>query len=322
MRGMIDASYDFLIVGLGDVAGTHLKVIEQIPGAEVVAAVDIEPKAGLTFGGRPLMVYRTPREAADHHKIDAVVIATPTPTHAAVCAQVAEALPAVRILVEKPAASNLADAHRVLRDLGGGQPVDVAYHMAFAPEVTWGIQITKARTSAIGVPVIAQASFADPYDLSFESAALRLGNSWIDSGINALSVLWRFTSPAERASLRRIGEPSRSVFEAHITCQADGHDLDALIVTTWHVTDPAKTTRIRYSSGAELVMDHTAVAAYLLADGTITDIFGANASVPRRERHYRALYRSWLGDKRPIATTQDHLLLHDLLLRPPAGMHV
>jgi hypothetical protein len=55
-------------------------------------------------------------------------------------------------------------------------------------------------------------------------------------------------------------------------------------LTSWHVTDPAKTTRIRYRSGAELVMDHTAVAAYLVADGHITDAFGANASIPRRER--------------------------------------
>lgn len=313
---MTEARDKILIVGLGEVATTHLAVIEQIPGADVVAGADIKPKTGLTFRGRPLPVCRSPREAADGHRIDAVVIATPTPTHARVCAQVAEVLPAARILVEKPAADNVADARRVLRDIGRRQPVDVAYHMAFAPEVSWGVTATQARGSALGQPASAEASFADPYDLCFESAAQRLGNSWIDSGINALSVLRRFVRPAERISLRRIGEPSRSVFEAHITCHANDHDLDALIVTTWQVTAPAKTTRIRYSSGAELVMDHTAVAGYLVADGNVTDVFGADASVPRRERHYRALYQSWLGGRRPIAAIQDHLLLHDLLLKP------
>lgn len=63
-------------------------------------------------------------------------------------------------------------------------------------------------------------------------------------------------------------------------------------------------------------MDHTAVAGYLVAGGRIADVFGPDASVPRRERHYRALYQSWLGERRPIATPQDHLLLHDLLLKP------
>ena len=41
-------------------------------------------------------------------------------------------------------------------------------------------------------------------------------------------------------------------------------------------------------------------------------MFGADASIPRRERHYRALYQHWLADGRPIATPHDHLLLHDL----------
>lgn len=191
--------------------------------------------------------------------------------------------------------------------------------MAFAPEVSWGVTTTQALGSDLGAPVSAVASFADPYDLC-ESAAPRLGSSWLDSGINALSILWRFINLTDRASLRRIGDPAHSVFEAHITCQANDHDLDALILTTWHVTDPAKTTRIKYSSGAELVMDHTAVAGYLVADGNIIDVFGADASVPRRERHYRALYRSWLGDRRPIATLQDHLLLHYLLLKPSDGV--
>lgn len=311
---MTEPRHRILIVGLGEIAATHLKVLEQVPGADVVAGADIKPRPGLTFRGHQLPVYTTPREAA-RHQPDIVVIATPTPTHASVCAEVAGLFPAARILVEKPAAGNLADAHRVLRDIGSHQPVDVAYHMAFAPEVTWGIRATQAAASVLGPAVSAEASFADPYEEHYEPAAARLGNSWIDSGINALSVLRRFTDPAERISLRRIGEPSASVFEAHISCRSNGRDLDALILTSWHVTDPAKTTRIRYSSGAELVMDHTAVAGYLIVDGRIADVFGADASVPRPERHYRALYQTWLTGNQPIATQQDHLLLHDLLLQ-------
>jgi predicted dehydrogenase len=313
---MTGTRHKILIIGLGDVAATHLTVLEQIPDAQVVAGVDIEPKDGLTFRGRPLPVYQSLGNVAGHHQVDVVVIATPTPTHAAVCTQIAEILPAARILVEKPAADTLTGARQVLQDIGSRQPVDVAYHMAFAPEVSWALRTTQAAASALGPPVSARASFADPYDQDFQPAATRLGNSWIDSGINALSVLRRFTDPADRTSLRRIGDPSQSVFEAHITCRTGTHDLDALILTSWHVTDPAKTTTIRYSSGAELVMDHTAVAAYLVVDGRVSDLFGANASIPRRERHYHALYQSWLTEGQPIATPRDHLLLHELLLSP------
>ncbi len=273
---MTETSRRILIAGLGDVAATHLKVLEQIPGVEVVAGVDPRPVPGPMFRGRRLPVYESSRDAAGRHEIDIAVIATPTPAHATVCAEIAELLPAAGILLEKPAADSLDDARHVLDDIGARQPVDVAYHMAFAPEVCWGAQVAEASAHIFGAAVSIQASFADPYEEDFEPAASRLGNSWIDSGINALSV--RFTKLTERTCLRRIGEPAHSVFEAHIICRTAGQDCDALIVTSWHVTGPAKSTRIRYSSGAELVMDHTAVAGYLLADGRISDMFGANAS--------------------------------------------
>ncbi len=143
-----------------------------------------------------------------------------------------------------------------------------------------------------------------------------VGNSWIDSGINSLSILSRFVQPAGRSSLRRIGEVPQSVFEAHITCLAAGSELDALILTSWHVTDPAKTTRIQYSSGAELVMDHTAVAGYLVQDRRITAVSGSDRTIPRRERHYLALYKWWLTEGNRILPIETSLRLHELLLQP------
>ena len=70
-------------------------------------------------------------------------------------------------------------------------------------------------------------------------------------------------------------------------------------MTSWHATDGAKTTRLRYASGLELLMDHTAVAAYLLRDGRVEAAFGADRSIPRRERHYRALYHWCLTEGQP-----------------------
>ena len=313
---MTAASHKILIVGLGEVAQTHLRALEQTPGADVAAGVDTAAKPAMIFHEHPVPIYHTPEDAAGRHDPDVVVIATPTPTHAAVCGQIAACFPAARVLVEKPAADNLPDALHVLRDIAGRQPVDVAYHMAFSPEVSWGIQTVQAYAGELGVPVTVEACFADPYENDFEAASQRLGNSWIDSGINALSVLARFVRPVARESLRRIGQAAHSVFEAHLTCQAGGGDLAALILTSWHVTDPAKTTRIRYSSGSELVMDHTAVAGYLVHDGRMAAVFGSDRSVPRRERHYLALYQWWLTEGNPIMPAETGLRLHELLLRP------
>jgi predicted dehydrogenase len=310
------AGHKILIAGLGEVASTHLKALEQIPGADVIAGVDIAPRPALTFRGHPVPVYTTARDAAAHHEPDVAVIATPTPAHAAVCTEIAGCFPAARILVEKPAASTLPQARHVLEDIGGRQSVDIAYHMAFSPEVTWGMQVT--GSGGLGAPVAIQASFADPYQEHFGAAAATLGNSWIDSGINALSVISRFAEPASRTSLRRISDIPQSVFEARITCLAGSNELDALILTSWHVSDPAKTTRIRYSSGAELVMDHTAVAGYLVKDKQIAAVCGSDRTIARRERHYLALYGWWLTEGNKIMPPETSLRLHELLLRPPS----
>ena len=69
-----------------------------------------------------------------------------------------------KILVEKPAADNLIDARRVLTDIGQRQPLDVAYHMSFSPEVTWGTRLTQAKARTLGIPVAAEAFFTDPYE--------------------------------------------------------------------------------------------------------------------------------------------------------------
>src|SRR5215469_15736704 len=48
---MPTARYEILIAGLGEVAQTHLRVLEQTPGAELVAGLDIAAKPEMTFRG-------------------------------------------------------------------------------------------------------------------------------------------------------------------------------------------------------------------------------------------------------------------------------
>lgn len=146
------------------------------------------------------------------------------------------------------------------------------------------------------------------------SAQARLGNSWIDSGINALSVIERFVKPVERTSLRQIGDLAHSVFEGTFICEANGERLPANVLTSWYSTAPSRWTRIRYVSGAELVMDHNAVAGYIRQDGETSAMFGSDGSVPRREAHYRAMYKSWMTQQNQVFSTETSVRLHRLLL--------
>jgi predicted dehydrogenase len=305
-----------ILVGLGEIGGTHLRVLEQTADAEVIAAVDTSDQVGGEFRGQPIPVYPGVAAAAQEHQADIVIVATPTATHAEVCDQVADAFPHARILIEKPAADTLAGAHHVIEGIGARQPVDIAYHMSFSPEVAWGLNYSRAWAAELGHVAAITASFTDPYSAKAESARARFGSSWIDSGINALSILNKFTTLTGRLSLRQVGDPAWSAFEARLTCTANANPAEALILTSWHVSDAAKTTTIQYDTGAVLVMDHTAVAGYVIRGHRVSDIFGTDTTVPRRERHYQAMYQHWLIEGQPMASPQVHLLLHDLLLRP------
>jgi predicted dehydrogenase len=316
------AGHRVIIVGLGEVARTHIAALEKTPGAKVVAGVDTAPPdPPPAFNGAPLPVFTDVAVVAELRP-SLVVVATPTRTHAAVCEEVAHHMPDADILVEKPASNDLASARRLLDGGLAGRPVNVAYHMAFSPEVTWAAHHNRSLVEQLGPPTRIVCSFADAYQSDPQAAADRYCSSWLDSGINLLSIIRRFATPVTRHSLRRIGPASWSAYEARISCEAYGHTVEALALTSWYVTDPAKTTRISYPGGAELVMDHTGVAGHLIRHDRIVDIFGSTGEVPRRESHYLAMYKWWLTDNNPLWPIDQSKQLHDLLLQPPDGARI
>ena len=272
----------------------------------------------LTFRGAHLPVYAELIDAGRRCDPDVVVIATPTLTHAAVCREVGEHFPRAEILLEKPAADKLPAAQILLK---GKQDVYVALHMAFSPEVVWSVRLAKEMAGSFGPPIAIQSFHTDAYRTDLASAALRLSNSWVDSGINALSVIDQFATVIDRQSLRRLGETSWSMFEGIFTCAVDGGQAEAILVTSWNGADSGRSTRVAYASGAQLVMDHNAVEAYALDNGKIIGFFSDNSDASRRERHYRALYQSWLVDSQPQSIA-DSFRLHELLLRPESAENI
>jgi predicted dehydrogenase len=304
-----------VIIGIGIAGAVHARVLEDIPGVSLVAGIDTSSR-DLVFRGNKTPIYPSVFDMTSESELhpDIVVVATPTPTHAEVCGEVSEYFRQASIIVEKPAADNLEDARRIVCGIGGKQPVAVAYHMAFSPVVEWGVREAAERADQLGTPVAIESWAADPYQPDLASAQERLGNSWIDSGINAVSVIERFAKPVARTSLRQIGSQSHSVYEGTFSCEANGKQLPATIMTTWHATAPSRWTKVRYSSGAELVMDHNAVAGYIRQDGQASAVFGSDGTVPRREAHYRALYRSLLENHDQIFSAETSMRLHRLLL--------
>ena len=153
-----------VIIGIGIAGTVHARVLEDFPGVTLVAGIDTSSR-NLDFRGSKTPVYSSVFDITSESQLDPdiIVIATPTPTHAAVCSEVAEYFGQASIIVEKPAADNLEDALHVVRGIGGKQPVTVAYHMAFSPVVEWGVREAAERAGQLGAPVAIEAWAADPY---------------------------------------------------------------------------------------------------------------------------------------------------------------
>jgi predicted dehydrogenase len=312
-EGLILPIQKIIIIGLGNAGREHAKALEGIPDVEIVAGIDINDSRKLAFKGSEVPVYTSPFDVSDEIGPDVVVVATPTSSHADVCEEVSGYFRAAAILVEKPAADSLDDALRIIEGVSSKQQVHIAYHMTFSSEVDWALRWARARADQLGPPVAVEAWSADPYQAELDSARIRLGSSWIDSGINVLSVIDKFATLIECTSIRALGPADDSAFEGCFICESDGNKIPATVLTTWRSTAPARSTRIRYSSGAEVTMDHHAVAGYVLENGMILDIFTSDGAVPRREAHYKNLYHSWLVEGRQISSTNISTRLHRLL---------
>lgn len=105
------------IVGTGMMGCEHIRNLQHLPGAEVVAVADPHPTslewARLAAGPETsLAQFSDHRALLDAGVCDAIVIATPNHTHADVLLDVLAA--GVHVLVEKPLCTTVADCQRVL----------------------------------------------------------------------------------------------------------------------------------------------------------------------------------------------------------------
>jgi predicted dehydrogenase len=247
------------IVGLGTAGGLALAGLEAIPGARCVAGVD--PRR-LQAASAPTGVEVASEVAALRapEPLDLVVVSSPTAAHVAGIEAVA-ALdpPPPRVWVEKPLAT---DADELARARRARADARVLLHTAFSPEVLWAAARVAGWQARHGAVAEVACEFHDPYASELERAVASLHSSWLDSGVNALSVAERFV---------RVGAARTASGRAPLRTSAsfDARAGDALarveVATSWAEPSRAKRTRVRFADGAALVLDHERGTATLSA---------------------------------------------------------
>lgn len=123
------------VVGCGYWGSKHVRVLSQLPGVSQVVIIDGRPDARATVGTDfPDALQRTNlTEALDD--IDAVIVATPPETHFEVTAEAIAA--GKHALVEKPMATNTADALELVRLAEAAGVVLAAGHTFAYNEAVW-----------------------------------------------------------------------------------------------------------------------------------------------------------------------------------------
>lgn len=293
------------LVGLGAISRIHRQAL-RVDQVVVVGGCD-PAVTEADFQGRPFPVMAID-ELVDLDP-DAFIVAVPTTTHHQVIVDLLERRPRGVVLVEKPIAATAVEVADICeRAEVTGTRLGCLYHARRAPEVSWGQQIANNRQTPVHR---VEASFCDPYGTTPEAERqATYGSPWFDSGINALSVLDHFV---DIGRLEMVARRSTDLTDYVATT-----DHDSSIVVdlwcSWQVTSASKVTRIEFTDGATMVLDHQATAGRLYEQGRLVDTFGLDGTIARLTRHYQNVFR-WLDDRDWLPDPAVDHRLHDALFR-------
>jgi predicted dehydrogenase len=279
-------------VGVGIIAETHLEVLAEDERFTVTFTVDPNRSVPVDFRGTRPPHHPVLRDALDVHDPDLVVIATPTETHADLAVE-ALTCSTGRVLVEKPLVHNLSALAR-LRELDS--TVDVrgrlltAHHFAFAPEVRWAADQLSGHPEWGPVTSVTSA-FYDPYILRGQQAFDSYVSSWMDSGVNQLSVLARLVDLTGLVSGSQADGGASAWYTAAYASR--GTTGTARLHSSWRTGASSKETVLTFGeSGVEMWIDHTAMTGFAARNSRLLSTHGSDGRTPRKVAHYRPLYDS------------------------------
>lgn len=191
------------LVGAGRMAQTHAKALVRVPTLELCAVCDAVPDHAARLAETLGAAVTTFEAVLADPDINAVLITTPTPAHAALIRRAAEA--GKHIFVEKPVAGTLADAEEAVRAVAEAEvQCQVGFQRRFDPAY---VEAKRAITGGeLGEPATFRGVSRDPAPppLDFLKTS---GGLMVDLGVHDLDTM-RFLV-GEVAEVRAFGAVQR-----------------------------------------------------------------------------------------------------------------
>ena len=284
------------IIGLGHVATHQIAAIDDSKDFQLTAGCDPD-RARLALLDGSVSAYTDAGEMLQRSDLDVIVVASPNRLHVPHGLQVMAA--GKWLFMEKPLAQtqeqfDLFDGKR--QEYAGH--CTLALHAAFGVEVEWFIENCREADDAKLTSF--EAEFYDPYfsDGQVEQRALSLGGSWMDSGINALSVICRLISPDDlvicdsrmtRVEGSECSEVSGAVDFQFLQSKVRG---DGAIQTSWTTGRNKKLTTLGFDDGdRKIILDHSAQQVILREQQHDQLLFSCDNGLPRLTNHYVGAFR-------------------------------
>lgn len=252
------------IVGLGDIAYYQLKALEFVDEIDVVATCDID-NSKKRKSPKNSHFFQDYKEMLANVDIDAVLISIPNEHHFEVARYALKSNH--NVLLEKPATTDL-DEFRELIDISEEKNNNflVAFHAAFAKDLLWFLKEYKNNLKKeLGVITGFSCNFYDPYIRNGKllEHSEKLGGSWIDSGINALSVIGRLIDglKIEDSILTQLPQYNCREIQGTVnfTFKTEDNNIGrGTIDTNWALDLDCKITRLFfYNSNKKVILHHS-----------------------------------------------------------------
>ena len=236
------------IVGVGSMGQIHARVLGNMRALTAVADSDFEraKKVGTTYNVKAFDNFESMIEDAE---LDAVIIATPTLTHAAIAERIVKNHSSIKgLLIEKPLASSLEDANRVAGLLRSKSIATVVSHSeVYNPVVDRALSLI--RSGAIGTP---RNVVHDRRGFVQASRLPSLGDVLEDIGVHDFDIMTRISTG--RAKL-------------YAQCNSEGGVLNAATVIVKFESGTEHTFHLsRQYAGRRRYMDICGTKATLVLD--------------------------------------------------------
>jgi len=178
------------IIGAGNMGKIHARILSNLRQLAGIADTDLDraKEVASKHGVEAFGSYETMIESAS---INAVIIATPTSTHAKIAEEIARKYKGIKgILIEKPIASTYEDAKRVAKVLRDkGISTVVSHSEIYNPVVDRALNLIKS--GAIGTP---QTIIHDRRGFVQPSRIPSLGDVFEDIGVHDFDIMARISN--------------------------------------------------------------------------------------------------------------------------------